>query len=116
MGHWTADGSTLATAQTAMPDKSHAIDFWVSVASAFANNPLALFELYNEPFPDNGDVTESSWLCLQTGACSGVGEVDYAAVGMNDLVAAVRGTGATNVVLVSGLVWTNDLSGWLDHK
>merc|ERR1712232_181205 len=69
--HWTADGGTLANKQTAMPDKSHAVDFWKSVAKTFASNPLALFEMYNEPFPDNGDVKDSSWACLQTGACTG---------------------------------------------
>lgn len=89
--------------------------FWKSVAKAFADNQLVLFELYNEPFPDSGNVKESSWMCLQTGVCNGVAKVNYQAAGMNDLVAAVRGVGAANVILVSGLVWSNHLSGWLDH-
>ena len=29
---------------------------------------------------------------------------------------AVRRTGATNVVLVGGLGWSSDLSGWLAHR
>eukprot|EP00746_Dinoflagellata_sp_MGD_P087110 gnl/MRDRNA2_/MRDRNA2_34580_c0_seq1.p1 gnl/MRDRNA2_/MRDRNA2_34580_c0~~gnl/MRDRNA2_/MRDRNA2_34580_c0_seq1.p1 ORF type:complete len:421 (-),score=61.81 gnl/MRDRNA2_/MRDRNA2_34580_c0_seq1:352-1614(-) len=113
--HWAAPGSKKATGQVAMPDKDHSIDFWGSVAKAFADNPLVLFELYNEPFPDNGNVKESSWKCLQTGNCNGAKSLNYKAAGMNDLVAAVRKAGATNALLVSGLVWSNHLSGWLDH-
>jgi aryl-phospho-beta-D-glucosidase BglC (GH1 family) len=109
--HWAASGSEQARGQRAMPDKDHTPAFWKSVAQAFKNNSLALFELYNEPFPDNGGVKERSWVCLQTGACNGVVSVGYPAAGMNDLVAAVRSTGAKNVILVSGLVWSNHLSG-----
>jgi hypothetical protein len=109
--HWAASGSKQADGQKAVPDKSHSVDFWKGVATAFKNNSLALYELYNEPFPDNGDVKKRSWVCLQTGACEGVASVGYPAAGMNDLVAAVRSTGATNVILVSGLVWSNHLDG-----
>eukprot|EP00937_MAST-01D_sp_MAST-1D-sp2_P000145 g145.t1 len=116
--HWTADGSLEATKQVAMPDASHAPAFWSSVATAFKHNPLALFELYNEPFPDKGAVSNATWQCLRAGgnACAGRTGVDYTAAGLQDLLDAVRGAGAANVVLASGLVWTNHLDGWLDHK
>jgi hypothetical protein len=32
---------------------------------------------------------------------------------MQSLVSAVRSTGATNVIMVGGLSWANDLSSWL---
>jgi endoglucanase len=35
---------------------------------------------------------------------------------MQDLVDAVRATGATNVVMTAGLRWTNDLTQWLAFK
>jgi hypothetical protein len=38
------------------------------------------------------------------------------AVGMQTLIGAIRGTGATNPLMVGGLDWANDLSGWLTHQ
>jgi hypothetical protein len=35
---------------------------------------------------------------------------------MQSLVNAVRGTGATNVIMLGGLAWSNDLSQWLTYK
>ena len=35
---------------------------------------------------------------------------------MQGLVNAVRATGATNVIMVGGLTWTNDLTEWLTYK
>lgn len=34
---------------------------------------------------------------------------------MQDLVDAVRGNGATNILLLGGLSYANDLSQWLDY-
>jgi hypothetical protein len=35
---------------------------------------------------------------------------------MQTLVDAIRGAGATNVVLAPGLDWSNDVSHWLSHE
>jgi hypothetical protein len=35
---------------------------------------------------------------------------------MQQLIDAVRGAGATQPVLLGGLRWANDLSGWLSHR
>ncbi len=35
---------------------------------------------------------------------------------MQDLVDAVRGTGARNLILAGGLAYSNDLSQWLTYK
>jgi len=104
--HWNAPGSTRSTGQEPMADRDHAPDFWRSVASAFKDNAAVVFDLYNEPH-------DISWQCWRDGGtCAGV---SYPVAGMQDLVNAVRGTGATNVILVGGLAWANDLSGWLSY-
>ncbi len=104
--HWNAPGVARSTGQEPMADRDHAPDFWRGVASAFKDNAAVVFDLYNEPH-------DISWQCWRDGGtCAGV---SYPVAGMQDLVNAVRGTGATNVVLVGGLAWANDLSGWLNY-
>jgi len=54
--HWSApnDPNTgvpyCSFGQGAAADADHSIDFWISIANTFKNNPAVLFELYNEPF------------------------------------------------------------------
>lgn len=126
--HWSAPGKAPAAAQQAMPDADHAVDFWKSVATAFASDPAVVFDLYNEPYlytsymqSPNGD----AWACWLNG-CSLVQYVTggnpytqaqaWNGVGMQTLVDAIRATGATNPIMVGGLDWANDLSGWLAHQ
>jgi endoglucanase len=72
-----------------------------------------VFDLFNEPYPEkagNGDEA-GDWQCwLGGGTCAGLG---YPVAGMQSLVNAVRGTGASNVLMLGGLEWANDLTGWL---
>lgn len=72
--HWTAPGSQQATKQLPMPDRDHTIDFWKSVASHFSGNDKVIFELFNEPFPDNGSWnSDEGWKCWRDGgSCNGV--------------------------------------------
>lgn len=72
--HWTAPGSQQATKQLPMPDRDHTIDFWKSVASHFSGNDKVIFELFNEPFPDNGNWnSDQGWKCWRDGgSCNGV--------------------------------------------
>jgi hypothetical protein len=42
--------------------------------------------------------------------------VNFAAAGMQSLVNAIRGTGATNPIMIPGLSWTNALEKWLQYK
>ena len=72
-----------------------------------------IFDLFNEPYV-------TSWSCWlqgstapQSGACSGVG---FAVAGMQTLVNTVRATGATNILMLGGLAYSNDLTGWLANK
>jgi len=104
--HWNAAGSAQATSQQPMADRDHAPAFWASVAATFKGNNSVVFDLYNEPH-------DISWACWRDGGtCAGV---LYQVAGMQELVDAVRGAGAANVVLAGGLAWSNDLSNWLAY-
>jgi len=103
--HWNAAGGTKATGQTNMADSDHSPAFWTSVANAFKGNNTVIFDLYNEPH----DISWSCWKDSSSGNC-GTG------AGMQQLVNAVRGTGATNVLMLGGLGWASDLSGWLANR
>jgi endoglucanase len=124
--HWTdgtytgpasACSSSEAVCQKPMPDQAGAIPFWTSVANTFKGNDSVIFDLFNEPYPDQlyqGNTTEA-WNCWLHGgsACPGF---SYQVAGMQDLVNAVRSTGANNVLMLGGLTWSNDLDGWLAHE
>jgi endoglucanase len=116
-GTSSACSDVNATCQKPMPDAEYAPQFWTSVANTFKGDNAVLFDLFNEPYPDAAnnwaDATEA-WTCLRDGGtCTGF---DYQVAGMQDLVDAVRATGATNVLLIPGLTWTNDLTQWLTYK
>ena len=121
--HWAAPATTKADGQLPMADADHAIEFWKSAADAFKGDPGVIFDVFNEPFLDSGNAdTTDAWSCLQHGCTVKGGTTgtmtygDYKSAGTQDLLDAIRSTGATNVVMIPGLAWTNDLSGWLAHK
>ncbi len=98
--HWSAPGAQKARGQQPMADRDHAPDFWRSVAGTFRDNGAVLFDLYNEPYPDHDGDGELGWKCVRDGGrCPGVG---FVAAGMQELVDAVRSTGARNPLLVAG--------------
>ncbi|HEX3345362.1 MAG TPA: cellulase family glycosylhydrolase, partial [Polyangiaceae bacterium] len=87
--------------------------------TAFKDDPGVVFDLYNEPFikPENAETTDP-WTCWLGGCVmrrSAPGGETWKSAGMQALVDAVRATGATNVIVLGGLSYANDLSGWLDH-
>ncbi len=123
--HWTYGqysgagagcADVAATCQKPMPNMRYTPTFWTEVATAFKGNDAVIFDLFNEPHPDaanNWSDPTAAWTCLRDGGtCTGI---DYEVAGMQTLVDAVRDTGATNVVMVSGLEWTNNLGQWLDY-
>ena len=112
--HWNAPGGQKATGQQPMPDEDHAPAFWSSVASYFKGNSSVIFDLYNEPYPDNNQDTTAGWQCWRDGgSCP---SVSYPVAGMQELVNTVRQTGASNVLMLGGLEYSNAFSQWLAYK
>lgn len=111
--HWNNSGGNQATGQENMPDLDHAPAFWNSVANRFKSNSSVIFDLYNEPH-------DVSWSCWKNGSSSAYGSpcngVGFAVAGMQTLVNTVRATGSTNILMLGGLSYSNDLSGWLANK
>jgi hypothetical protein len=123
--HWT-DGtytgpsagcsSAQATCQKPMPDAAQAIPFWSSVAKVFGGNDAVIFDLFNEPYASRADNNNSAegWQCWATGSpCTGI---SYPVAGMQQMINAVRGAGANNVIMLGGEEYSNDLTGWLQYK
>ncbi|MEV0569468.1 cellulase family glycosylhydrolase [Dactylosporangium sp. NPDC050588] len=124
--HWTRGAYTngpdwhckdaAATCQKPMPDAQYAPVFWTGVANTFKGNNAVVFDLFNEPYPEVASDWNKTlgWQCLRDGGtCTGL---PYETAGMQDLVDAVRATGATNILMVGGLEWANDMREWLAYK
>lgn len=108
-----AGGQSLqAGGPWAMPDVD-SVTFWQQVANIYKSYPNVLFELFNEPHPQQWScwaapctVTDTSF----SNDCHCMKTLTFQSVGMQALVDAVRNTGATNLVLVAGMDWGYDLS------
>ena len=122
--HWTAPGGAPAKAQLPMPDQDHAPTFWKQVAESFGSDLSVIFDLFNEPYPDNKMATTAAWRCVRDGgdACLGLlvdkqgRHWDYQAAGMQTLLDVVRRTGARNLVLSPGVAFSQTLDRWLDFR
>jgi hypothetical protein len=134
--HWSAPGPYAAVAQQPLPDRDHSVDFWRSVSATFKHDQAMLFDVFNEPFLYSSyiiDINKSPWDCWLHG-CSMKQLVTayqvgpdgqktgyttssvWQSAGVQELVDAIRGNGATQPIIVNGLDWANDLSGWLTHR
>jgi endoglucanase len=112
--HWTAAGSGVALGQAPMPNRDHTPEFWRQVAASYGSNKAVIFDLFNEPFPDNNADTPEAWRCWRSGGtCSGM---TYQAAGMQELVDTIRSTGAKNVIMAGGVQYAATLSQWLANK
>lgn len=111
--HWSAAGTGLADDQEPMPNRDHTITFWQQVATAYKDDSSVVFDLFNEPLPDNNQNTNEAWRCWRDGgSCAGM---PFQAAGMQELVTAVRGTGAANVILLGGIQYGGQIGRWLEH-
>jgi endoglucanase len=116
--HWNAPGNKKALGQQPMADRDHAPAFWRSVAATFATNHAVLFDVYNEPHPATDDVTqpasEDAWVCVRDGGnCPGV---SFTAAGSQELVDAIRATGAANPIMIGGPQFAGVLGRWLAYQ
>jgi hypothetical protein len=125
--HWSAPPGTPAEGQRAAPDE-RSDDFWASVATTFKDDPSILFDVFNEPYSrveDDGTVIfDLTWSCWRNGGCQAPNANDqqpfdgnrYVALGHQQLVDAIRGTGAKQPIIVAGRDYGNDLGEWLANK
>jgi hypothetical protein len=120
--HWVGPGTSPADRQQPMPDADHAAAFWTDVATTFAGDDGVVYEPYNEPFPDSNRDSTAAWTCWRDGCTarqavpSGMPAMMYQATGLQALVDAIRGTGATNLILLGGVQYSNALTQWLAYK
>ena len=128
--HWAAPGNACPMLQTQMANADNSLDFWISIANQFKNNPSVMFSLYNEPFFNFDFSGGDPWDQMMFGtegtltgypATSNSGnwqnlQQPWTVASYQALINAVRSTGATNVVLVGTLEYSQDFSFWLAHK
>jgi aryl-phospho-beta-D-glucosidase BglC (GH1 family) len=129
--HWAAPAPYCPTGQGSFADADHSVAFWTSVARTFKNNPAVMFELFNEPFGDNiyANWSGQDGALLRDGGSSGVflqqnsntGAINrlnsnWQVAGFNQLIFAIRSTGATNIVLAAPIGWAGEIELWEKFK
>ena len=124
--HWTAPGKFCPLAQNPMADADHSIEFWRSIATMFKDVPSVLFELFNEPFIFWTTSGANPWQVLRDGgtftkyvtgsASRYTADYTWKSAGMQQMLDAIRLTGATNVVLAGAPSWSQDLSQWVSYQ
>lgn len=99
--HWTGTSDGLARGQQPMARSGRSAEFWRSVAGMFRHHDGIVFDAFNEPH-------DISWECWRDGCGKHAG--------MQDLVDAIRSTGARQPIVVSGLDWGGDLRSWEEFR
>lgn len=109
--HWSDAGEWgQEIGQHVMPDRN-SLAFWKEVAATYRDHPAVLFDLYNEPHDVSWDVWRDGGRVSEK--TKDGHKREYEAVGMQAMLDAVRSTGAKNVVVVGGLDWSYDMTGFL---
>jgi endoglucanase len=101
--HFSTNGRTCGrggwSTNQKMPDR-YALEMVKMLAKRYKNRPHVAIDLHNEPH-------DISWDVWRNG-----GIIDgYRAVGMQQMLDAVRGQGFTGLVVASGAQWANDMRG-----
>lgn len=105
------------------PKQKH-VDFWKDAAARYKDHPAVIFDLFNEPhgiswevwknggFVNDKDAPadEDAFLTAEEKVLNTKG---FHSVGMQALIDAARSTGAKNIVVVGGLDWAYDASGFV---
>ena len=103
--------STRSSDEIPMADADHSLDFWRSVATTFRDNQQVIFHAFDEP-------NHIDWPCALNGcAANDVPQGKprfgaYTAVGHQAIVDAIRSTGATQPIDVSGIDFAGQLDQW----
>jgi hypothetical protein len=121
--HWSGPDGVAAEGQFAMADE-RSPDFWASVAETFQGDSAVMFDAFNEPYSRDDAGFDLTWDCWRDGGCE-MPRVNEntpddgntsTVVGMQALVDAIRGAGATQPILLAGRDYANDLSQWLESR
>jgi mannan endo-1,4-beta-mannosidase len=86
---YTGADSTLCGSQTKIGQLKQ---WWVDMANRYKGNPYVWFNVLNEPVGDN------NLTCWQQD--------------VQPVVAAIRATGANNIIVLDGSAWGQDLNDW----
>ncbi len=105
--HMSTKGLTCGKDKWANPQKApdvHSIDFVKALGTRYKDRTWVAIDLYNEPH----DIPDTIW--RNGGIVDG-----WRAVGMQQMLDAVRSTGFNNLVLATGNLWGNDLRMVVDN-
>ena len=102
-------------------------DFWRSVARAFKSDRSVIFDVFNEPYSRYGDiglVFDLTWGCWRNGGCEAprrhilkpLDGKTFTTIGMQQMVDAIRSTGARQPIILSGRDFGNDIGDWLANR
>jgi endoglucanase len=102
--------------QCPMPDNQKDVGMWRDLAQIYRYDQRVIFDVFSEPH----DVGWNTWLnggTISGAACYIISQQNnqtetgtYHAIGMRDLVAAVRAISLNTIIIVSGLDWGYNLS------
>jgi endoglucanase len=120
--HWSGPEGVVADGQRAMGD-DRSDDFWSSVARTFKKDRGMVFDVCNEPY-SRYMAFDLTLTCWRNGGCNAprvqilqpFDGTTFVTIGMQQMVDAIRATGAKQPIVISGRDFANDVSGWLDNR
>ncbi|MDY3031057.1 MAG: cellulase family glycosylhydrolase [Clostridia bacterium] len=96
---------------------NESLEMWKDIAAKYANNSAVLFGLLNEPHdikPTGVDSERGAWDVWRNGGQITISDEEVTGVGHQQLLEAIRKTGANNICIAGGLNWAFDISGLAD--
>jgi len=111
--HWSNAGEWGKNiGQHYMPD-DNSLEFWIDVATQYANNSAVLFDLYNEPHDITWELWRNGGTVNETENKGKPNEKNftYNTPGLQKMIDEIRALGANNMIIAGGLDWAYDLRG-----
>jgi hypothetical protein len=106
---WAAPDTRDASYQPEAPDADHSPAFWQSLAAAYKDVPDVMLAPWGEPTVDAD--------CFLHGGCTaGFDGGPYRTAGTQQAVDVMRAAGYVGPIVIPGVDYANDLSGWLGHE